>query len=476
MTTNHRTILECTLTAQTPISVGGLGADAHSDIALAVNGKGELYIPGTSLAGPLRDESNKDIWGYQDRTNQRTRDAKGQASRVIVRDGLIVNPSLEVREHVRISSTSGTAEDKLKFNRANLPKGTQIQVEIQLDTLDAADAEVDRLVGLLTSGTLRLGGAKTRGLGRVKADAVKVTKGNLTTPEGLIEWLEVLRQRDKQEDRAATIRTSGTAPSRTRCFEPAWTPNGPLMVKAEIEGFAVDMVPEFSRTGADEYRLVVPGSSWKGALRACAELIVNTVKGWDPHDDAKPQALSRAAPTKAARSEPVMELFGFQSEREQKGNQGEGEGKRSRKGALHIDDVYSVETFTAIQVRALADAGSTEALRGEIAPPDGGRKFTYAPHVAIDRWTSGPSEGALFSVLEPEMAWEKLHIEVPADLSDVAKGLLLVVWREVMAGRVPIGAHVNRGMGQLGRVDPLNFSQEERANAAEAWRNWCNDQ
>lgn len=460
MTTNHRTILECTLTAQTPISVGGLGADAHSDIALAVNGKGELYIPGTSLAGPLRDESNKDIWGYQDRTNQRTRDAKGQASRVIVRDGLIVNPSLEVREHVRISSTSGTAEDKLKFNRANLPKGTQIQVEIQLDTLDEADAEVDRLVGLLTSGMLRLGGAKTRGLGRVKADSVKVTKGNLTTPEGLIEWLG--------NPPPAPWNTS-SPPADLQCFDIAWKPNGPLMVKAEIEGLAVDILPEFSRTGADEYRLVVPGSSWKGALRACAEMIVNTVRGWDTYDDSKPPALSRAA-----LSEPVMELFGVQSEREQRRNQGEGEGKRSRKGALHIDDVYSVETFTADKVRALADAGSTDALKEQIAPQGRGRKFTYAPHVAIDRWTSGPSDGALFSVLEPTVAWENLHIEVPANLSDVAKGLLLVVWREVMAGRVPIGAHVNRGMGQLGRVDPLNFSQEERAAAAEAWRNWCN--
>lgn len=445
MTIRHRTIIECTLTAQTPISVGGLGADAHSDLALAVDGHGDVYIPGTSLAGPLRDERNTALWGFQNGD-------KGQASRIILRDAKVLSPAQEVREHVRLSSKTGTAEDGLKFNRANLPKGTQIEVEIQLDTDDDPKAEVDRLVGLLTSGTLRLGGAKTRGLGRVKADQVKIRSGDLTTPEGLIEWLNGARE---------SVRTTGTTPSATRCFTPAWAPNGPLMVKAEVEGFAVDILPEFSRTGADQYRLVIPGSSWKGALRACGEMIVNTVKGRDPYEDPEPPVLSEAA-----QCEPIVELFGRLSEKGDKGS----------KGALHFDDVYSVDTLEANQVRALADAGSTEALLNHMGTQGPGRKFTYAPHVAIDRWTSGPSEGALFSVLEPEMAWENLHIEVPSDLSDVARGLLLVVWREVMARRVPIGAHVNRGMGQLGHVDPLSFSQEERDAAAEAWRNWCNGQ
>lgn len=445
MKINHRTILTCTLTAQTPISVGGLGADAYSDIALAVNGSGDLYIPGTSLAGPLRDASNTALWGYQVGD-------EGQASRVIVRDAKVPNASQEVREHVRISSRTGTALDGLKFNRANLPKGTQIEVEIQLDTDSDPTREVDRLVGLLQSGSLRLGGAKTRGLGRVKADKVYVKKGDLASAKGLVDWLRGVQPE--------VWRTS-TPSSATRSFAIAWQPSGPLMVKAEVEGFAVDMLPEFSQTGANQYRLVVPGSSWKGALRACAEMIVNTVKGWNPDDDSPPPALSSAA-----ECGPIVELFGRQSEKGGKGS----------KGALQIDDVYSVDSFNGDQVRALAYAGSTNELITQMGPQGPVRKFTYAPHVAIDRWTSGPSEGALFSVLEPTMAWEPLHIEVPSDLSDVARGLLLVVWREVVAGRVPIGAHVNRGMGQLGQVAPLEFSQEERDAAVQAWRNWCNGQ
>ena len=40
-----------TLTAETPIHVGGMGGDADTDLALAINGGGNYYIPGTRLAG-----------------------------------------------------------------------------------------------------------------------------------------------------------------------------------------------------------------------------------------------------------------------------------------------------------------------------------------------------------------------------------------------------------------------------------------
>ena len=42
------------LVARTPISVGGMGAGEHVDLDVAVDGSGKFYIPGTSLAGPMR--------------------------------------------------------------------------------------------------------------------------------------------------------------------------------------------------------------------------------------------------------------------------------------------------------------------------------------------------------------------------------------------------------------------------------------
>ena len=42
------------LTAVTPLHVGGYGETADTDMPLARNGAGDLYVPGTSLAGPTR--------------------------------------------------------------------------------------------------------------------------------------------------------------------------------------------------------------------------------------------------------------------------------------------------------------------------------------------------------------------------------------------------------------------------------------
>src|SRR5262245_58176592 len=73
---DSRLKINCTLVARTPLHVGGMGGSVDTDLALAVNGQGDFYIPGTSLAGALRgwlltgadDMRRIDVerlWGYQ---------------------------------------------------------------------------------------------------------------------------------------------------------------------------------------------------------------------------------------------------------------------------------------------------------------------------------------------------------------------------------------------------------------------------
>ena len=50
----ERLVVRGALEALTPLHVGGIGSDADSDLPLARNGRGLFYVPGTSLAGPLR--------------------------------------------------------------------------------------------------------------------------------------------------------------------------------------------------------------------------------------------------------------------------------------------------------------------------------------------------------------------------------------------------------------------------------------
>src|SRR5205085_12076791 len=52
--THSRLKIEGTLTALTPMHVGGYGDSPDTDVPLARNGEDKCYVPGTSLAGVLR--------------------------------------------------------------------------------------------------------------------------------------------------------------------------------------------------------------------------------------------------------------------------------------------------------------------------------------------------------------------------------------------------------------------------------------
>jgi CRISPR/Cas system CMR subunit Cmr4 (Cas7 group RAMP superfamily) len=105
-----------TLRAETPIHVGGYGVSVDTDLPLARNGKGDLYIPGTSLTGVLRAWCKKritdktlidEIFGIQETDKQRigTDRDKSHASFVLVEDAKVILPTnlqIEIRDGVGI--------------------------------------------------------------------------------------------------------------------------------------------------------------------------------------------------------------------------------------------------------------------------------------------------------------------------------------------------------------------------------------
>ncbi|EDZ92539.1 protein of unknown function DUF324, partial [Limnospira maxima CS-328] len=272
-----------TLIAKTPIHVGGVGGDADTDLALAVNGRGNYYIPGTSLAGAFRgwmdsllgDENKgqiKDIWGDHES------DQHG-ASFIIIDDAEITgNKTIEIREGVGINRQTGTAADRFKYSRAILPKGVKVPLNITFDSQNGEPpAELWQLLQAIERGDIRIGAAKTRGLGRVQLHNPKIEKQSLNNAEGLFDalinggktqnWTNI---KDKHEYKAP----------ENLSVEIAWKPRDPVMVKAEGDGIAIDMLPLVSQVDSG-VRFVIPGSSIKGVLRAHAERIVRTVRQID---------------------------------------------------------------------------------------------------------------------------------------------------------------------------------------------------
>ncbi|MBF2072925.1 MAG: hypothetical protein IGS50_04070 [Synechococcales cyanobacterium C42_A2020_086] len=440
-----------TLTAETPIHIGGMGGDADTDLALAINGRGNYYIPGTSLAGTLRGwmgrslaepDVNK-LWGFQDKNN-------GHASFITIEDAPVTLPhgmTIEIREGVGIDRHTGAAADKIKYSRAILPKGVTFPLNITLDRqTDQSPEELWRLLLALEQGDIRIGAAKTRGLGQVKLEISSIYEQKFNA-ENVFDVL--LNGGNRHQWKA--LKPQQYIPPQKLALNITWKPKDPVMVKAEGDGIAVDILPLVSQV-TGKIHFVIPGSSIKGVLRAHAERIVRTVCNISPTPDKFLEQVKLAL---------VNELFGSA----EKSNTRQSEGKI---GALSVDDCYAtlemapdhwakVENAPKDQNETFAHFKQTLAttLKGTRQPF---QTLQPAMHVAVDRWTGGAADGMLYSVLEPiGVEWHPINIHVDLerlkkygeDKVQPAIALLLLVLRDFADRKIPIGYGTNRGMGTV---------------------------
>ncbi|WP_131748925.1 RAMP superfamily CRISPR-associated protein [Frankia sp. Cppng1_Ct_nod] len=540
------------LRLETPLHVGGLGGDPSVDLALAVDGQSRLYVPGTSLAGALRafaarsvaDDAVLDgIWGN---VSQNVSDA-GWASRIIVHDGLVTADTdpgtplprsrVEARSGIGIDRVSGTVAHGFLYGRAVLPRGAHLRLEIDLESrekdraADPATAMLGTLLRALAGRRVRLGAARTRGLGSVVLDGdPEIVEQRFDSLDGLLGALGLLPA-------TGTRPAAGTAtlvPADLGGQDPGkdlltvsvgWRPVSPVMVRSGVDGFAVNALPLVSGvgpdhpsapgtrrggrsaatagpgsvTGADQVALVLPGSSIKGALRSHAERIERTAR----HTDAAHPLDEQAGPKRSARFrtqldelDAVRVLFGSAGGTPGEDNDTEDNDARYRTpswgvGALGVDDCYATRPISGDLWRTLNGAHvegltilagngprrSWEKDRAQLTPEVRERlkrlDMDQADHVAIDRWTGGAAEGRLYSTLEPHhVGWQNLELTVDlrrlsrfsphpnpgnsdgnsdgnSGLAQPALALLLLVLRDLVAGRVRLGHGVNRGHGDV---------------------------
>jgi CRISPR/Cas system CSM-associated protein Csm3 (group 7 of RAMP superfamily) len=350
-----RLCLRGTLVTQSPLHVGGYGEEVDTDLPLARDGAGQLYVPGTSLAGALRELAERlfgesvvdELWGYQ-------REDRGHASFVVVEDAEIENSEnvvVEVRDHVGIDREFGSAAENIKYDRAILPRGTKITLGVSVDVAkqdqrNRALAMLAALQQALAAGEVRLGAAKTRGLGHVRLDGGQLTEQCFGSRQGILASLRLANGAVVSSADIEAARQAHPARRRPRLtLKIHWQPVGPLMVKAGFDGIAADMLPLVS--GCDgQVSLVLPGSSVKGALRGQAERIVRTVRG-----ETGPRWLGTDGKKKfldAVKLPLINELFGA-------AKQSEGESHLGL-GALGIVDCYGQHRLAGGQWQAIQAA------------------------------------------------------------------------------------------------------------------------
>jgi len=489
-----------TLHAIDALHVGSGEQDHRSDMALAVDGDGNLSVAGTGIAGALRawctrrfDESLvKAVFGYQEGDAGHAAYLSVENAAITGADGQdLTADNCEIRDHVGIDDQYGTAAISIKFDRAVLPPGTKLALNLTLELAGKDEklcdhAEAQAMLGYLLEALggpdgIRIGGGKTRGLGRVQLLAegftiehesfgIKGLAARLKNSGGTIRTIDELKKASSQSTKANIPRLQITI---------AWTPVLPTMSKSSTDGLLIDALPLLGSTGGGAAPLLA-GSGIKGVLRQRAELIIRTLL----------QSKSPAWMTSSGRQRfadqldedlPLIQgLFGSKSR------------KKSSKdsasvGALHVADCFAtlantLDNWNSLYLASATDganeqqrmasvaAGKNTVGRGDIPTPRQPQpKWQVAYHNAIDRWTGGPKNNFLFQVLEPHgEGWNPFAMELDldrigktygddtaADMADAdatreqSMVLLLLVLRDLSKQRIPIGFGGNRGLGEI---------------------------
>lgn len=447
------------LQTRSALHVGGAGAVADTDLPLARDGRGRIFVPGTSLAGALRNwcdgafgvAATANLWGPEHRRGDGD---GGAASFITVMDAVIEAPEgehmlgVEIRDGVGIDRRLGTAAREIKFDRAVLPSGTLIGFALILDASAVDDPGIGilgHLIAALQAGEVLLGAARTRGLGQVALIDCKLLYQELATATGI---LETLRRGGRLVDPATLAATHAPPGLRPRLdFTVQWRARLPVMVKAGHEGNAVDILPMVSGDGR-KVSLVLPGSSLKGALRSHAERILRTLHQTDADEDFERQLVGEPL---------IRSLFGTPGTVDPAPLSEPGDQVRPGLAALRVEDCRLAPEIERENWAAIETAPTLPELV-KLLETQGLNGFQPAQHVAIDRWTGGAAEGQLFSVLEPHIAgsagWSPLRLGIALDRLASADRvsalvLLLLLLRDLRAGRLPIGFGTNRGLGEI---------------------------
>lgn len=435
-------IIEGKLTALTPLSVGGLGTGEHVDLELAEDGTGRCYVPGTSLAGPMRswlerrveDETViRDLFGYIEQKGD-----GGQASALYVSDSPIDKDVIAERRHgISIQDTTGTTKDGFFYTRALLPRGTRMALRMELDIIDK-DYPVGHPVGALAlilkalqEGKIRFGACKTRGMGSMKLEEPKVNWYDFAGDSTALDlWLDGKDATKQGIEALDAFQKPELKPERVFSISVPWRAVSPVMVKSGRDGIEADMLPLMSGVSGGNIVPVIPGSSIKGVLRSQARKILNTLF---EHDDNKEDWLI------------IDDLFGSQE----------------RAGRLMIDDVYfQPEEPVSLEKWLVEDKNEMKKIT---------EKRQY---VAIDRFTGGASDKALYSARpvkrdhpdSDENRWNPicLTLDVSNALSEgnvkKEQALLKLLLRDMKEGYITIGFGSRRGMGEIeveGEVDRI---------------------
>lgn len=414
---------------KTPLHCGG-GIDPTLDQPVNRDFYGLWTIQGSSVAGILRSyvrdtkpELEDILFGHQ---NRNFSSLDQSASLVWCSDAVLLDLDENfafkkialgkeigfgvgpfVRDHVNIDLEKGTATDGGKFDEEIVPPGVKFALELKLDGWNDEITEIQKngflkLCSAIKSALITFGGKTVSGYGSFDCTYAEVRNLDLKTKEDLESYLNLSNAPKFSDNEGHSVALQKEDPLilkdndlySGKLIIPLVS-NGPILVGGtNTKDTEVDMVclmtpvlDSIKRSYIFKY--TIPGSSLRGVIR---HRVFDIFKALNKDNE---------------QNDELNSIFGSVS------------GKNGSAGHIKCSDIY-------------LDVDKSQ----------------HVQHVAIDRFTGGAIDGALF---DEAPIWElglQLNAEIEfSDLSAFQTAVLMHALLDICTGDAPIGGGANRGNG-----------------------------
>jgi len=398
-------IAQIILEADTPLKIGSAASDFLLDCPVQRDWNGLPMILGTSIAGVLRkdfDGDAEEVFGNKKGSKVIFSNALLLDDNHKVQESLLLQKSeflnlfdaLPVREHTAMTD-KGVAKPSSKFDEEVVYKGSRFKFSIEM--LEDETAFM-KLLSILTAPSFRLGGGSTKGFGKFKV--LEIETLTVDSTEKFADYSSSLNR----EMHGIKIDTAVTASSTYFRYMLSITPDDFFMFGSGFGDDDADQIPvvekviDYDKKGLGEDHILMPGSSLKGVLAH------RTVY----HYNLKNELFIGNEKVRSV----ISELFG-EAKNSKKGIEGS-------RGKVLFSDVFKL------------DKNETKVF----------------DHVAINRFTGGGMDGALFQekTTAQKDEWQ-IEILLENGVEPVYVDAFEAALDDLCNGMLPLGGANTKGHG-----------------------------
>jgi CRISPR/Cas system CSM-associated protein Csm3 (group 7 of RAMP superfamily) len=443
----ERWVIEGDLVLQTPTHLGNGDTDGIVDMPLLLDeATGRALLPGTSLAGALRNYLRERRHGFEKRAPDALIEAlfggekgddEGNQSALIIDDALGEMPGIELRDGVRIDPITRTAKIDVdngilrgyKYDLQLLEAGTTFPLRMELLLSRGNDQQqMKQMLALalhgLEAGEVAIGLRKRRGFGVCRVERWRVTRYDFTKPTDLLAWLAEDHpdwkfapgdQRSGQHIADLLgVSLERVEDRRNLCrIHAHFIIDGSLLIRAGFgeQDRGPDTVHLHSARPGGARKPVLSGTSLAGALRHRAERILRTIGN-------------------AAQATTMIDnMFG-------PARITSGDKQKARSSRLIVSETVIENPVNLVQNR-----------------------------IRIDRFTGSVHGTGLFN---EQPVFGKNDTLVAIDLTlrnpqDAEIGLLLLLLKDLWTGDLPLGGEIGIGRGRLKGVEAVIETPQYKA-------------